>query len=639
CFVPNITSEIYFVAQLLNSKTALPEAQKNCEAQVEDNFLYSLHNTVYFAVAVLENIKKIICLLDKGTLRLLAHNQRIAVLSSVFKQWLGEKYEAYSIPKVPDASITSPVGGVPFSADKDNKNNFPSDKAFQNFRKQRDLFYELVREWEDCHNKPGWTVEESMGNRIRSLVHQRPDLANHSSFARLFQSQLLQMCKGEGLATSGNTMLANLSKLNPDKFQRLYNRFLTPLSHGGPCPPPSFTEVQEFFKGFISCTESHSFSRHLMDRLVMKLTELDDTDFHLSEEKHDSSSETTIQAKEIQLSFAVCMSSLRTLAKFLGYLVFQPYCGIPNQSNQSQMDTATSLRNKAPQPFDVLHYINTALRRGRLVLTVPWVVEYLSMMDPVAPYLSYYRTVLMLLVQIYRYIMMSSSELPGGNTHSKLLLVTCLGWLFEVWSIKRDYLSRSYPSHCFTSPSKIRASLKITLAVVFLLVWTRAISWTIKCCIPGVHTSEQLEDNFYRIQPEFFKRTSDFTIESLFLHLSRLCSNILYQIKTSIVPAALKMGAQEIEAYLNSIGFSTEGDSDQAKEKSRPKVLQLIHAVTSDAVKKALEIIENSHELSLKSFQVLCPDDTNPKVISTAANLTARHVKQKSADWIHLSLA
>lgn len=31
----------------------------------------------------------------------------------------------------------------------------------------RDLFYELVREWEDCHNKPGWTIEESMGNRIR----------------------------------------------------------------------------------------------------------------------------------------------------------------------------------------------------------------------------------------------------------------------------------------------------------------------------------------------------------------------------------------------------------------------------------------------------------------------------------------
>ncbi|KXJ19147.1 Codanin-1 [Exaiptasia diaphana] len=143
---------------------------------------------------------------------------------------------------------------------------------------------------------------------------------------------------------------------------------------------------------------------------------------------------------------------------------------------------------------------------------------------------------------------------------------------------------------------------------------------------------EQLEENFYRSQPEFFKRTSDFTVE-------RLCSNILHQIKTSIVPTACKKGAQEIEAYLDSIGFPSEGDSAQAKEKSRPRVLQLIHSVTSDAVAKALDIIENNSELSLKSFQVLCPEDTNSKVINTAAKLTARHVKQKSTDWIHLSLA
>ena len=31
----------------------------------------------------------------------------------------------------------------------------------------RDLFFELVREWEDCRTKPGWSVEESMGTRIR----------------------------------------------------------------------------------------------------------------------------------------------------------------------------------------------------------------------------------------------------------------------------------------------------------------------------------------------------------------------------------------------------------------------------------------------------------------------------------------
>ena len=34
-------------------------------------------------------------------------------------------------------------------------------------------------------------------------------------------------------------------------FVRLQERFVTPLSTGGPCPSPSFSNVQEFFKGFI----------------------------------------------------------------------------------------------------------------------------------------------------------------------------------------------------------------------------------------------------------------------------------------------------------------------------------------------------------------------------------------------------
>ena len=31
----------------------------------------------------------------------------------------------------------------------------------------RDVFYELVREWEDCNSAAGWSMEEHMGDRIR----------------------------------------------------------------------------------------------------------------------------------------------------------------------------------------------------------------------------------------------------------------------------------------------------------------------------------------------------------------------------------------------------------------------------------------------------------------------------------------
>ena len=54
--------------------------------------------------------------------------------------------------------------------------------------------------------------------------------------------------------------------------------------------------------------------------------------------------------------------------------------------------------------FDVLLYIKKAHKEGRLVLTIPWIVEYLSMMDPLAPYLDYYTNTLQGLLYIYRYL-------------------------------------------------------------------------------------------------------------------------------------------------------------------------------------------------------------------------------------------
>jgi len=57
----------------------------------------------------------------------------------------------------------------------------------------RDLFYELIRDWQECHMTPGWNMVETQGEKIRHLVGYRTELANHIHFARLFQSQLIQV--------------------------------------------------------------------------------------------------------------------------------------------------------------------------------------------------------------------------------------------------------------------------------------------------------------------------------------------------------------------------------------------------------------------------------------------------------------
>lgn len=92
-------------------------------------------------------------------------------------------------------SHTAFIHTVPFQPATDNRNNFSSDKAFHIFKKQRycivdtrcvllqknhvihmnpsiiycyrDIFYELLREWEDYHKEPGWVFEAALGSRIR----------------------------------------------------------------------------------------------------------------------------------------------------------------------------------------------------------------------------------------------------------------------------------------------------------------------------------------------------------------------------------------------------------------------------------------------------------------------------------------
>ena len=57
-----------------------------------------------------------------------------------------------------------------------------------------------------------------------------------------------------------------------------------------------------------------------------------------------------------------------------------------------------------PALFDILRYLKTAWRKKRLVMTVPWAVQYLSMMDPLGPLLDYFSEVLHWLLRTYRFV-------------------------------------------------------------------------------------------------------------------------------------------------------------------------------------------------------------------------------------------
>ncbi|KAK2147351.1 hypothetical protein LSH36_557g01065 [Paralvinella palmiformis] len=278
--VPNITVELYFLAQLLTVHGTELEQGGNVFNKDLDEIQYfvNIHNAVYFAVMVLSRITSILSHLERGTLHLLVNNQRIADFKPEFKEELRHLYSLVPSKALPK-SLPSPVGGVSFQADTDNRKNFPNERSFHLFKKQRDGFYELLREWEDNHLVAGWSMREVQVERIQNLVGYKTELANHIHFVRLFQSQLIQMCKGDiswqmDEEDENIALLSELKQTNPKKLKRLRERLVTPALHGGPCPSPSFPGCQEFFKDFISAACNPFFNQLLSNQLLHKITEL-----------------------------------------------------------------------------------------------------------------------------------------------------------------------------------------------------------------------------------------------------------------------------------------------------------------------------------------------------------------------------
>uniref|UniRef100_A0A8D2QDZ1 Codanin 1 n=1 Tax=Zonotrichia albicollis TaxID=44394 RepID=A0A8D2QDZ1_ZONAL len=434
--VPNIFLELFFVLQLLTSKGTSTAEDGDSDPEISERNRGKQTAHVFLSVCLSElyphYLGRVISHLEKGMLKLLAENERIASFSPTLHKRLRQAYES-STAKV-SLLLPCSVQSVSFQPETDNRSNFPSDRAFHIFKKQRDIFYELLREWEDNNEKTGWDFERVLGNKIRAMMAHLSATCNHSHFARLFQKQLIQMCKGPvgGGASCGDTpdqdVLNMLGSDNLSRLKRLQERFIVSQSIRGPCPPPSFPGCQQFFRDFILSAGSYQFNQHLMDSLCLKILELNG--LTLVEHEH-SDGEAEMEEQDEKKRFTVALLSLRLLAKFLGFLVFLPY-RTAEQPTRDLQDSALALRNQTLPVLDILKLLRQSIRDQRSILTIPWIVEYLSLVDYVAPFLDYYRKVFSLL------LLMVLSEDKEMSFLNKLLILAVLGWLFQVPSVPEE---------------------------------------------------------------------------------------------------------------------------------------------------------------------------------------------------------
>ncbi|KAM3918265.1 codanin-1 [Leptodactylus fuscus] len=663
--VPNIFLEFFFVLQLLTSRGPSGTDDRDCEVEiargikdvVEQKFFQSVHNCVYFAVLVLDFQFVVISLLDKSTLKLLAENERIGAFSPALQERLLEAHRN-STGKV-SLLLPSTLHSVSFQPETDNRSNFPSDRSFHIFKKQRDIFYELLREWEDCHENTDWDFEHGLGNKIRAMMFNLSVACNHSHFARLFQRQLVQLCKGPtggmgGVSSGDNSDQDVLNKLGSDnlnRLKRLQERFVTPQSVGGPCPPPSFPGYQEFFRDFILSAGNYQFNQHLMDSLCQEIQELDANSI-MGHEATDVESE--MEEQDEKARFASILMTLRLLAKFLGFVTFLPYRSAESLSSEL-VESAVSLRSQTLPMLDVLQLLRRSIQDHRTVLTIPWAVEYLSLVDCVAPYLDYYRKVFCILLHLYRnkFVLTDEKEMSFLN---KLLLLAVLGWLFQVPALPEELFFNSEAVQ-----DEISAELLVSVQgldniplvdqqllynccpyigeLKKLLVsfgaghgaknggFIRKITPTAaeplmpKPTLSQKKLQAQLEQAFFHNQPPSLRRTVEFVAE-------RIGSNCVKQIKATLVADLVK----QAEAILK------EKVTEDSAENS--KLLENVCAQLCKNGRQALHIGEEYCKNKVPdAVRALLPEETSACVIRSAEEIAVSLAIEKACTWLNTNIS
>ncbi|NWH84661.1 CDAN1 protein, partial [Aegithalos caudatus] len=660
--VPNIFLELFFVLQLLTSKGTSTAEDGDSDPEISERsrdvsgrqHFESVHNCVYFAVQVLDYQYEIISHLEKGMLKLLAENERIASFSPTLHKRLRQAYES-STAKV-SLLLPCSVQSVSFQPETDNRSNFPSDRAFHIFKKQRDIFYELLREWEDNHEKTGWDFDRVLGNKIRAMMAHLSATCNHSHFARLFQKQLIQMCKGPigGGASWGDApdqdVLNMLGSDNLSRLKRLQERFVVPQSIRGPCPPPSFPGCQQFFRDFILSAGSYQFNQHLMDSLCLKILELNG--LTLVEHEH-SDGEADMEEQDEKKRFTVALLSLRLLAKFLGFVVFLPYRSA-EQPTRDLQDSALALRNQTLPVLDILKLLRQSIQDQRSILTIPWIVEYLSLVDHIAPFLDYYRKVFGLLLQVYRLMVLSEDK--EMSFLNKLLILAVLGWLFQVPSVPEELffttddrqegfmmdtvtsaqaldfvplVDQQLLYTCCPYLSELRKLLASFVAgsggknggFIRKITPTAAESLAPKASVTQRKLQVDLEQAFFHNQPPSLRRTVEFVAE-------RVGSNCVKHIKATLVAELV----QRAEAMLQDKVKEEDVNHDKLLE----EVCTHLYEEGAQALIKGREFCKKKGP---EAVRVLLPEETSAAVLSSAENIAVELATERACGWLSANIA
>ena len=116
----------------------------------------------------------------------------------------------------------------------------------------------------------------------------------------------------------------------------------------------------------------------------------------------------------LPLNYLPCtILRLRILGKFLSFIESLPYYKILlTQTAHDTVKDVIESRSKDKPSLDLKKIIRCALENQSLVITLPWIIEYCSMLDPISVKMRYIQEIYKELIRIYKFVLVPQKNLP-----------------------------------------------------------------------------------------------------------------------------------------------------------------------------------------------------------------------------------
>ncbi|XP_041564048.1 protein disks lost [Drosophila elegans] len=428
--VPNVLSELIFVLQLLNIRDFGQKPVETSDISMPLERLTQYKSCVYFVLKLLENQQKLLLQLDKRSLVVLLQNERLSLMpAGIVKQLEASCQQRQEFALETSSSSQQ---NVYYHVEKDSRDNFPSQNEFGAFKTQRDLFYKALKQWEVGHLNRVFNFASELTPRIREIFKVSEHPVNMTHFAKLFVSQLL-ICATETTESPEELGL----KLDPLRHNKLAQRLVTSNSS----VEGQFPRSQAFFRDFIAGCSSVAFLVHLKLALFLQLMRHNDSTFDLLQLAEDVGADEQSVQQGPYIVRVQTMANMLILAKFLGYVTVLPFSGTTQHGNPSPpflCPQQLQLRSHFHPDFNLREILERSMRQGKLLITLPWLVQYLVMLDLVTLHLPDSLATLELLYALYASIHVDKLQ-PGAV----FIVRSCIGWLLDA----QPQLVNGYYSH------------------------------------------------------------------------------------------------------------------------------------------------------------------------------------------------